>query len=117
VNLPEPPVGLGDLERAAWRNLAASAVAHGIWQPGFVVGLRSMAPIVAGYCRMAADLAAINCPPAPLEASIRRMRDQVRVIMCDWHWIEPERCAPPLRSDGLDPDAARLCGLPEDAGG
>jgi hypothetical protein len=118
VILPEPPAGLDALERAAWRNLAASAVAHGIWQPAFVTGLRPIARIVADYCRESARATALDPAPRSVVApAIRHMRGQVRDVLCDWHWIEPERCAPPLRSDGIDADAARLCGLPEAARG
>ena len=104
------PPGTDPLEQAARRNLRACAEAHGIWQPTHIISLPLMASMVASYCRHAAAA-------GPAQHEDRdAMRVLVRDVLCNWHWIEPERTAPPLRPDMVDPDAARLCGLPELSG-
>jgi hypothetical protein len=112
-----PPAAIGSLdplEAAAHANLHKAIVAHGEWKPQFALGLDAMARIVAMYCRVVRSVHATGLPVPPLMAEdLEEMRGRVRTVMHAWFWTEPDSPEPPLRPDGLDSDAARLCGLPE----
>jgi hypothetical protein len=106
VKFASSPLDLDHLIDVAQSNLRTAAQAAGIWEAQYEFGAKIMAEIVSRYCHRAAT----GADAGDMEES----RDVVRDILFNWRWTDPGAPMPPLRSDGIDPDAARLCGFPED---
>jgi hypothetical protein len=108
------PFDLDQMQATAQRNLQASATAAGFWQPAYTFGAKIMAEIMVRYCHVTREIHEQRPVQGALAEDMEDWRGVIRDILFNWHWTEPGAAMPPLRSDGIDPDAARLCGLPED---
>lgn len=101
--MPEPPEDLGPAAQALWRSAYASVVAAGIWRPAFVVGLEYFARSIEAYVALAQIVSADD-------PGVQAMHRNVRASLHNWHLVGA-RYPAPLRSDGIDADVARICGL------
>lgn len=100
---PSFPLTSVHAERA-WQEAYASAVAHGLWEDHLILELELFARTAGAYIEMAIG--------SRLSDHVERdgYRLILREIAFQWYLVDAEE-PPPLRSDGLDPDIARVCGL------
>ena len=99
----------------AAENLRKCALAHDAWEPRFTRDAHAVGLIASLHVKAASgafEEAARHGVRLPIDAT--DLRRQLRCHLRNWCWIESVQPMPPLRSDGVDPDVARLCGLPED---
>jgi hypothetical protein len=109
-----PPFDLDQMQAAARHNLETSAIAAGVWKPAYAFGADLMSEIMVRYCHVTRETYEQRPVQGALAEDMEDWRGVIRDILFNWHWTELGVPIPPLRSDGIDPDAARLCGLPED---
>jgi hypothetical protein len=113
---PSSPPPLDGFGAPAAANLRKSAIAHGI--PVSEERLHATALAASAYVRLATLLTRMAAGRgAPLPQPAEDSRLEVRGYLLSWRWIAAVEPSPPLRADGIDADIARVCGLPEAAGG
>jgi hypothetical protein len=102
-----------ELAVVAWRTAYRAVVVQMPWEDLYVTLMASLASSAADYCRLVLEKPDVRIDIDPNDIpEIRKLRLLVREMMADFLILRFDQIfVGEIRSDGLDADIAKLCGI------